>query len=589
MTTIQNIFAPYENEGRSTMILTGRTIYDFECGQDGTISTLVKLMAEYAKKLHMALVRYSLSDGVVVPYSMYDKTDATTIKKMLSDNGISNSKCATGSCQASQELVSILRGISRMTSNTTADICWQDGQRMKFLFLFEFISDTMPNATSVNQLIARELVYQIVYSRSFLDNGNMMIMADVVEGKVDSQIQGLVYHKFLPYPNYDDKLIFIKGLHSKYPNAKYSQELNDQVIANLSNSTPNRGLDLVFRASHISGQPIETKVLIEQKIKDVQSISEETITMLDTTRVKNVILKGENVRVPLDFLHKQALGLRSRDKSIHPNILLLGAPGTGKTDMAILTANWASVPIYQLNSPKTGIVGETERKAALQARVFSSITPGLGFIDEITEAMPMQRTQNLDSGASDSVMQALLNTLSDNSREGKSLLIATTNCGYKMGAAMRDRFIIVPVIMPSVQDMPEIICSLAKQVSGSVLNTNDNDVVMAAKVFYGKHIMPRRIRASLKLVCQNGGLTAQSILQAAKDANPLDEVSWMSAVYADLCAISLTVSKCLLPWYGCEETYPFPDYIKNILDENLEVDSVKLNNEICRLQPYVNV
>lgn len=101
--------------------------------------------------------------------------------------------------------------------------------------------------------------------------------------------------------------------------------------------------------------------------------------------------------------------------------------------------------------------------------------------------------------------------------------------------------------------------------------------------------MPRRIRAALKLVCQQDGLTPKAILDAANDANPLDEASWLAAVYADLSAISLTVSKRLLPWYGREDSYPFPDYIKQILDENMEVDPVRLNQELNRLQPYVNV
>lgn len=589
MTAIKEIFEPYEIGSRSSMALTGRSIYDYECREDASISTLVRMMAEYAKTLHMVIVRYSLADGIIVPYSMYEKADGETIKKTLSANGISNCSCTSGDCKASQELVDILRGISRMTATSTSNIKWRDGQQMKFLFLFEFTSDIMPNANDVNQKIARELTYQLVYSRPFMDNGNLFILSDVVEGKIDSQVQGLIYHKFLPYPNYEEKLVFVNGLRQKYPNAKYAQGLDDEIIANLSSSTPNRGLDLVFRASHNSGTPIEAKALMEQKSKDVQMISEETITMLDTTRVKDVDLQGESVRVPMEFLRGQAEGLRTRDKSIHPNILLMGAPGTGKTDMALLTAQWAGVPVYQLNSPKAGVVGETERKSALQARIFSSTTPSLGFIDEITEAMPMARANNLDSGASDAVMQALLNMLSDNSRAGKSLLIASTNCGFKMGAAMRDRFVIVPVIMPSVADFPSIICSIAKQVSGSILDEHDSNIVAAAKVFYKKHIMPRRIRAALKLVCQRDGLTAKNILVAAEDANPLDEASWSSAVYADLCAISLTVSKRLLPWHGREDSYPFPDYISDILDENLSVDSVKLNNKIEELQHYVNV
>lgn len=586
---IKEIFKPYEVDGRSTMILTGRSIFDYECREDGSISTLLKLMAEYAKTLHMVMVRYSLAYGINVLYDLYEKADADTIKNALNTTGIINAKCSSGNCQASQELVDILRSISKMASCPDSNYKWADGERMKFLFLFEFSSDIMPNASSTNQLVARELIYQLAHSSSFLKNGNLLVLTDVVEGKIDAQIQGLVYNKFLPYPSYEEKLLFVNGLQNKYPNAKYAIGLNENIVANLSSSTPNRGLDLVFRASNISGQPIETKGLIEQKSKDIQRLSEDTITMLDTARVKDVELKGENIRVPQEFLREQAMGLRSGDSTIYPNILLIGAPGTAKTDLALGLGLESNVPTFQLNSPKAGIVGETERRAALQSRILSSCRPCLAFIDEITEAMPMQRTQNLDSGASDAVMQALLNTLSDNTREGNSMLIATTNCGYKLGSAMRDRFVIVPVIMPSVEDMPAIICSIAKQVSGNVFNPEDAEIKEAAKIFYGKHLMPRRIRATLKLACTRNGLTPQSVCEAARDANPLDEVSWLSAVYADLCAISLTVSKRLLPWYGHEDIYPFPDYIKSILDENSQIDPVKLNNEIKRLEPYVNV
>lgn len=402
--TTKDIFAPFEVEGHSTIILTGRSIYDDECRENGSISTLVRLMAEYTKNLHMVMIRYSLAHGVVVPYSMYDKEDSETIKKTLSTNGITNTKCSSGNCKASQELVDILRGISSLDFGNGSDIKWKDGQPMKFLFLFEFTSDVMPTSSNANQLVARELIYQLAYSRSFLESGNLHMLTDVVEGKIDGQIQGLIYQKFLPYPNYEDKLVFIKGLHQKYPKAKYAPDLNDQVIANLSSSTPNRSLDLIFRSSHLSNSPIEAKSLIEQKTKDIQTISEGTLTMLDTSRVKNVQLKGENVRIPMMFLDEQSNGLRTRSKFIHANILLMGAPGTGKTVLALDCSNKSGAPIFQLNSPKAGIVGETERRAALQARIFTSTAPSIGFIDEITEAMPMQRTQNLDSGASDAVM-----------------------------------------------------------------------------------------------------------------------------------------------------------------------------------------
>lgn len=590
MNAIKEIFAPYEWEGRSSIILTGRNIYDLECGEDGKITTIEKLMEEYALGLHLVVVRYILAKGIVVPYHRYGKNNAETVKRVLSNYEITNPQCTSEKCSASQDLVRILNGISQLATASNADIKWQDGECMKFMFLFEFASDIIPPATNDNQRAAREFVYQLVSSSPFQNKGNLLVISDVVEGKIDNQVQDLIYHKFLPYPNFEEKLEFVKGLHRIYPKASYAEGLDDRVIANLSSCSSNRGLDLVFNTSHRTGTPIEAKGLVEQKMTDVQNISENTIAMLDTARVKNVSLKGENIRVAQEFLRKISEGLLRHDKiNFSSNIVLMGAPGTAKTDLALCTALHSGLPIFQLNSPKNGIVGETERLAALQARIFTSTKPSIGFIDEITEAFPMQRAHNLDSGASDAVMQAMLNTLSDNSRE--NLLIATTNCCYKMGSAMRDRFVAVPVIMPSLEDFPPILCSIADQVSGCVFDEQNSDIMAAAKIFYEKHVMPRRIRAALKLelVLQGGSLTEKAILAAAKDANPLDEASWLSAIYADLCAISLTVSQRLLPWFGREDSYPFPDYIQDILDENYHVDPVKLNNELKRLQPYVNV
>jgi AAA+ superfamily predicted ATPase len=593
MNAIKQIFAPYERDGMSSIILTGRTIYDLEYGEDGKITTLEKLMEEHALGLHLVVVRYILAKGIVVPYNRYGKKDAETVKRVLSDYNIINSNCSPERCSsASQDMVRILNGISQLSTGS-ADIRWQDGDCMKFLFLFEFASDTFPPATTDNQRVAREFVYQLVSSSQFKKKGHLTIFSDVVDGKIDNQIKALVYNNFIPYPNYEEKLEFIKGLHQIYPKASYAEGLDDRAIANLSSSTPNRGLAQVFNTSHKTGAPIESKVLVEQKMTDVQNISEGTITMLDpAARVKGVSLRGANIRVAQEFLKKISEGLLHHHKINFgaSNILLMGAPGTAKTILALCTALHSGLPIFQLNSPKNGIVGETERLAALQARIFASTKPCIGFIDEITEAFPMQRhTTNLDSGASAAVMGAMLNSLSDTSRE--NIILATTNCGFRMGSAMRDRWVAVPVLMPALEDFPAILCSIAEQVSGCTFDEQNADIQAAAQTFYHKHLMPRRIHASLKLelLLQGGRLSEKGILEAATNATPLDEPSWLSAIYADLSAISLTVSQRLLPWYGREDNYPFPDYIKDILDDSRQVDPIKLNDKLLSLQPYVNV
>lgn len=575
---IEKILHPYLKEGCTCFILTGRDIYDVEASGNRKITSIVRQMAEYCySELNMILVRYSLSQGLAVPYWLItSREEREAVKKCLSDAGIAISKCTSGSCNAGQELVDILRGIMKLID--------EEMSNRKFSFLLEFSSDLLPNAATVNQLTIRELIFQIYRSRNFMDSGNVLILSDVSDGKIDSQIQAQLPKIVLTYPDCNDKMSFIKALHQRYPNQKYETGLVDSHVANITSGTPNCGLENLFR----SNQPITASALIIQKTKDIEEISEGTCTMLDASQSQSVRLCGRNIEASLKYLMRQAQGLLNRDKATATNILLAGAPGTAKTQLCLRMGLEANVPVVKLNSPKQGIVGETERRVALQTRILSSFNPSIGFIDEFTENIPVSRSTNLDAGASDAVLGGYLSLLSDNSREGRNILLGTTNCLWKLGSAFLDRMTVVPVIMPSSDDLHAILCSLIEETTGVKYECSDNFIKESSMMFYQKHIMPRRIRAILKFTNQTEGITPQSILRAAEDANPLDEFSWMGAIYADLNALYYTVTRQLLPWYGHSD-YPFPDYIRNILDTNMEIDTVKLYKEIQRLKPYVNV
>jgi hypothetical protein len=594
--TVKQIFKPFE-EGMAATLLTGRTIYDLDVKNDTSTTTLLNLIGDYAYREHgMAYIRYSLSQGIIKPRIM-NGNDQNVAVTTLREIGImeEESKCAPGDCKeaAGQKVIDILQGILELASTKKyLDLKWSDGRPLRFMFQFEFCSHLLPREPhNVNPLIAGELSYIAAHSNVIRDSGNYIVFSDVVDGKVYDMVSNILPSVLLKYPDYDDKLGFIKVLHHRYPNAKFENDLDDKQVANLSSNTPNKGLEGLFLGSVRTGNPITSTQLIEQKVKDVVAISEGTLTLLDTERLKDVDLVGSTIEISKKFLTKCASGLREKNKLTPMNILLLGAPSTGKTDLALMTASLANVPAYGLNSPKGGIVGETERKAKLQMKVFKSMSPNLGFIDEISESFPMERgNHNLDSGASAAVTAALLESLSDKTREGNSILVATSNCGWRVGGAMLSRFTVVPVLMPVVTDFPMIIRSIVKNITPETLtDISDERVTKAAKIFYGKNLMPRQIRSALKHAMSiRKALTPDDILFAAQDAVPSDYISRVSSIYSDYYALRLCFSKSLLPWNG-NPNFPFPDYITKILDDNGDIDAKKLNDEMDRLKPYVNV
>ena len=531
--TLERVFKPFV-EGMAVTELTGRPVCDIEGNNDlNDITTLANKISEYAFRQHnMAHIRYSLASDILIPEQLYGAEESKKIKAVLTEVGIIRSKCDSFECNATQKVIDILNGILQVSSEKKyLDMKWPDGRPQRFLFQFEFSSHLIPDGETINQFIANELVYIIANAVVIRNSGNYVLLNDVVEGRIESKVSNILPSISLEYPDYDDKLEFIKVLHRCYPNTRYENGLDDKQIANLLSNTPNRSLEGLFWGSDRTGNLITVEQLIERKVQDVSSISEDTLTLLDVERVKDVELVGATIEVPKKFLMWCAEGLRTKNKLTPMNVILLGAPSTGKTDLALMTAISANVPAYALNSPKNSFVGETERRSKLQMRILTNLSPNISFIDEVTEAYCMERlNSNNDCGASAAVTAALLESLSDKTREGNSILIGTSNCGWKISGAMLSRFTVVPVLMPVVSDYPRILASIAKNISQEALDVSDEKVIHAANIFFVKNLMPRQIRNALKhALSVHKKLGSEEVLWAANDAMPLDYVSRISS------------------------------------------------------------
>jgi AAA+ superfamily predicted ATPase len=280
------------------------------------------------------------------------------------------------------------------------------------------------------------------------------------------------------------------------------------------------------------------------------------------------------------------------------NVLLAGAPSSAKTDLALLTALLSQTPAYSLISPKGSLVGQTELRVRLQFRIFKELSPAFGVIDEITEAFQMARdSMNLDSGASAAVTAEMLNALSDSSRAGRTLLIATTNCPWRVGSAMASRFMYVPVLSAVKEDYPEILCAIISSLLPEVdWDPSSPTVRSAAGLFFRKGASPRVMRTIVSSkIATGGGRQSESLLQqAAKDCAPQHARDRAGAEYADLFAISVCSDFAMLPWYGRITDYPIPPYLNGIVSDQISadeghIDQERLTRRLEELKPHVNV
>ncbi len=584
------IFRAYE-EGHSALFVTGRSLYDLVVDKEGKLRPIVEMLRREGRSRYgMLLITYSMAGGLDWDQSRVDdEQDRRTVQNALRTHNLWDIP------QDQNELVRVIRGISSLSRTPTEGLKWVDGRLMKFAFLFEFSEHltpgTLTNGTQTDpQLIAIELAHITSQSLALRSSGNLVIFHGR-EGLIDDLVTSALYPIRLAQPGHEEKNAFIECAMSLYNSAKFEHGLTSDSVAGITANTPNRGVEALLRASQRSGRVIAAKELVEQKNRDVEELSEHTLTVLDTARVYNVRLCGKNIQIPLAIMERFAEALREGNTSMPANVLLVGSPGSGKTDLAILTARNAGVPAYQLHSPKGGIVGQTERLSRLQQRVLREWYKNISFTDEITEALPLERSDfDGDSGASRAVMAALLTALSDETRRGKSLLIATTNCPWRMGAAMRSRFVVIPVLHPLSEDFVDIVVATARRIVPDLeIAERDTRIVDAANIFYEKGANPRHVLSALSnALLIHGQLTPDTILFAAHDL--CASIDLASAIYADLWAIKSCTSRSFLPWTSDPSNYPYPEHLKAIVDQTTGgINQGELEKRINDLKPHANV
>lgn len=583
MKALDPLFRVIANGGFA-VLWSGRSPRDLDVDADGRIRPLVEgLRRRLREQLGMVLLLYSKATGLV-----WDSPD-------LRHNGVGN-LIEAGLCAhelldlgaPGGNLAPFMAGIWRFLRSPSGG-SWPDGRPLRFAFLAEFAEHLLPrdhSAASDDELATMEWVRLLSTSLALRQHGHLFIVHTPDEGALDPQTRAGLERVRLPYPNRDEKAAFLEALSSTYTQATFSNGLERTTAAYLSANTPNWGLETLLRRSHTTGEPVSSEQLIARRAADVAAISEGMLTPMEEDPPE---LYGQTVHHAWQLLQRVAGGLRQGDPRTPHNILLAGAPATGKTELARRLAKAAGVNCYRINSPKAGIVGETERRADLLFRILNDWAPNVGFCDEVTELLTTERPEHdLDAGASRAVIGALLAYLGNESRRGRTVFLGASNCPWRMSDALRGRFIIIPLLMALEEDYPEIVAGLARRIAGLEVEPENVNIQEAARIFSAKGASPRHIGTALANTCLRlGRLEPADVLEAARDF--CGDTGRNSAVYADLWAIKLTTSKGFFPWHGRPD-YKLPQYLEGIVDPaSGEIDHEALERRIEELRPQAKV
>lgn len=110
-------------------------------------------------------------------------------------------------------------------------------------------------------------------------------------------------------------------------------------------------------------------------------------------------------------------------------VLLVGPPGTGKTEVAKATAATLGVPLIRadLGAIYGGIVGASEANMRNMLKTLEAAAPCVVLFDEIEKALSGSSGPSTDSGTSQRVFGTLLSWMQDRDQENMIFIVATSN------------------------------------------------------------------------------------------------------------------------------------------------------------------
>jgi len=596
---VNQILQPF-GEGKGCIILQGRSLYDLELNPSGAVQPLIEILRTQALVRHnLVMVQYSRSLGITYDLSELNSAEKSEVGKVLQSLSIRNHTGQRQHGGDADEFVAVLRSLLKLGMQNNESRVMRDGKPLRFLILIEYPEHLLPHLNNgthtLEQIIAIELALKLGTSLGFRKSGNYTVLAESRTGLMDSLIYQNVETVTLPQPSQAEKEAFYDALLNRYEGAQPVESLSRKVIINLSSGTPNRSLESVLLSSERTGVAFSEKELVAKKQSDIVALSEGTLELIDSSRVQRTILTGVTIQKPFEIIMRIAKGLQRGEKNIPRNICLSGAPSTGKTVLALIAAAQAGVPAYNLVSPKSQWVGETERRTKIMLTLLKELG-GIGVIDELELQFPMDRNQSShDSGVTQNLIGQLQSFLADTSMAGKTVLLGTSNRPNAISEAMRQRWIILPVLMPLAQNYPGIVYSIAKELNQELQATaQDQEIVDSAARFYEAGAAPREIREALiaSQAVMSGTLGIEHIVFASFDIIPGG--NRVAGIFSDYAALHYCRNNSFLPWWddrrvAPDPAYPYPDYIREILSDNLLIDRDKLQQRITELQPYVNV
>ncbi len=333
-----------------------------------------------------------------------------------------------------------------------------------FSVIFEYAETLAPpeSATTTNEPDRNAMVGFLTLARSkaIQEAGNLFVMLTeslgLIAPSLKSETNGIVPLK-LGFPDREDREATISALRMDYPALPHDIDPTD--FAHITAGMSRNVIGNLIKESREKKEPISTETVFKKKKKFIEEQSNGLLEIMQPLwGIEAIGGLHEHKR----YIREVVATMKKNDFLATPmGIMLLGAPGTGKTVFAQAVAREADIPFVKMKTIRSMWMGQSERNLDFALELIRAQAPVVVFVDEIDQQY-QQRSDgpNGDSGVSNRIQGRLFEFMSDTDMRGEVLWIAASNRPDLLDAAMlrEGRFDEkIPFFPPNAEERGEIL------------------------------------------------------------------------------------------------------------------------------------
>ena len=267
---------------------------------------------------------------------------------------------------------------------------------------------------------------EIASSTVIRRSGNILVIAAESLGSVAPQLSketsGVLPIK-LSLPNDDERIALLNYIDKNHKGVL--GEIDARHFSRNSSGLSTNKIVQMARVSTYRQKPIVVDELFEEKKKFIDDASGGLLEIQRPLWGLEAIGSLEEYK---RYITETVRNMKKGTTAAVPTgILLLGAPGTGKTVFVEALAYEAGIPVIVMKNTRNMFVGQSERNMEFSIEIIRATAPNIVFLDEIDQQLVKRGSYSGDSGVTQRIQARLFEVMSDTNLRGRVLWISASN------------------------------------------------------------------------------------------------------------------------------------------------------------------